>query len=794
MDRKKRDAKRSSRRGTSGGDGEGDGSFISLPVPTAFSVRGRGSSSKSKKAVPGKASTTRDDAEDAVAGGPLQTTDPSPPPPLDSLASTSTTPGRRTYKEIFQSQRFEQKSRTSQPPVSSDNKDSKKRWVNSHGASEWETKAAVDDAITKDLRALEDDEPVTLQWDQDNDDAARHLGTAYSARCRWKVERVLDGERGKWNVFLDKVTDSDASGSYIGNRPPSAPGAYRSMSNAVNPSRDDDPLEESDSSSQRRVIPSNQTVNEILVEASLVTSAEFQTSVAPSLPTYVSSGPLVEATPVPQGNKRKFIVVGSGLVFVIALALGLSLGLSLKSSPNETLPSQAPSAAPTTVETGEFYDSLPGDTRNAINDSTSPPAQAFRWVTRMTAQPTTLQRMALATLYFSTRGAQWATIGDTKMQWLTESHECDWFGVICDASNEAVKLSLPNMRLAGPLPREIGLLAPSLQHLLLGSNSLTGQVPSTLGLLASLTLLDLSINFLTGPIPSEIGNLQQLTQLSLFKNNLTDAIPAEFYDLASLEVVQLYENPLTGSLRTELGNLTKLTALNLAKNFLTGSIPTELGLLSNLVNINLSGLKLSGRIPSEMGMLTRLSQCSIRDTQLNSTIPHEIGNATNLEKLFLYGNQLSGEIPTEIALLSKLTDLELDTNRLRGTISTDLGLLSGLTDLRLFSNDLEGPIPSELGGLSRLKNLELFGNRLSQSIPSQVARLPNLEVLHLYDNVLNGTLPASFSSDLTQLFLYNNSLTGTVSSVVCDLIESNGLNVTLDCNDDIVCQCGCTCV
>lgn len=42
---------------------------------------------------------------------------------------------------------------------------------------------------------------------------------------------------------------------------------------------------------------------------------------------------------------------------------------------------------------------------------------------------------------------------------------------------------------------------------ILHGNRLIGIIPKELGLLKSLTVLDLGKNELTGPIPSEIGNL-----------------------------------------------------------------------------------------------------------------------------------------------------------------------------------------------------------------------------------------------------------------------------------------------
>ncbi len=56
-------------------------------------------------------------------------------------------------------------------------------------------------------------------------------------------------------------------------------------------------------------------------------------------------------------------------------------------------------------------------------------------------------------------------------------------------------------------------------------NNLEGAIPSTLGTLSNMRVLDLSGNNLQGTIPEEIGNLIRLTTLDLGSNQITGAVP-----------------------------------------------------------------------------------------------------------------------------------------------------------------------------------------------------------------------------------------------------------------------------
>eukprot|EP00833_Pecoramyces_ruminatium_P003900 jgi/Orpsp1_1/1177932/evm.model.c7180000063399.1 len=95
-------------------------------------------------------------------------------------------------------------------------------------------------------------------------------------------------------------------------------------------------------------------------------------------------------------------------------------------------------------------------------------------------------------------------------------------------------------------------------------------------------------------------------KIELNSKGLNGAIPSELGDLTKLEILNLNENNLTGSIPSQLGNLSNLNNLELSNNNLSGQIPSELGKLSNLTSLRLGTNNLSGHIPVELVLLSKL--------------------------------------------------------------------------------------------------------------------------------------------------------------------------------------------
>ncbi len=147
-----------------------------------------------------------------------------------------------------------------------------------------------------------------------------------------------------------------------------------------------------------------------------------------------------------------------------------------------------------------------------------------------------VERKALIALYDSTNGKKW-TKNDN---WLNEEVPVSkWHGVKLDPDEKNVV------------------------RLELDVNNLVGQIPSKIGGLTKLDVLDLRANQLSGSIPPELGKLIELTFLDLRANQLSGSIPPELGNLTKLKVLRLGENQLSGSIPPELGNLKYLVKFDL---------------------------------------------------------------------------------------------------------------------------------------------------------------------------------------------------------------------------------------
>ncbi len=151
-----------------------------------------------------------------------------------------------------------------------------------------------------------------------------------------------------------------------------------------------------------------------------------------------------------------------------------------------------------------------------------------------------VDREALVALYEATDGPNWTN----NANWLSNEPLDAWRGVTTDDSGRVIGLHLGGNGLSREIPSELGSLA-NLKVLDLSRNELGGQIPSELGSLANLVELRLSDNHLSGTVPREAGSLSKLRALFLDGNRLTGELPHGLTRLpttARLPFLYLHDN------------------------------------------------------------------------------------------------------------------------------------------------------------------------------------------------------------------------------------------------------------
>ncbi|KAF8659785.1 hypothetical protein HU200_058249 [Digitaria exilis] len=263
----------------------------------------------------------------------------------------------------------------------------------------------------------------------------------------------------------------------------------------------------------------------------------------------------------------------------------------------------------------------------------------------------------------------------------------DWKFLSCLSNcTQLDALLLDGNKLQGKFPNSVGNLSRNLEFLVLGSNQLTGTIPSGIFDLVGLKVLYLDNNMLTGPIPDSIGKLHNMFALNMTKNRFYGSIPTS-----------IGKNRLSGVIPAELARCEKLAALDLSSNSLGGPIPQELFSKLNQLTflLDLSNNQLTQSIPDDVGSLINLQSFNISNNNISGKIPSTFSSCVLLESLRLEGNRLEGQIPSSLATLKGIKDVDFSQNGLSGEIPEFFELFDSLGYLNLSFNNFDGPLPTK---------------------------------------------------------------------------------------------------
>jgi len=337
----------------------------------------------------------------------------------------------------------------------------------------------------------------------------------------------------------------------------------------------------------------------------------------------------------------------------------------------------------------------------------------------------------------------------------------------------------------GSIPTEIGHLS-QLQVLQMGYNSLSGPIPSKVFNISTLEILSLELNSLSGMLPSNFGfGLPNLQRLEISGNRFVGKIPNSISNASNLLQVDFSDNEFSGIMTNSFGDLRFLNFLRISGNNLTlFDDSLEINFLTSLTScrylkyLEVSGNSLPSKLPKSLGNLS-VEHFWANSCGINGNIPLEIGNMSNLILLSLWHNDLNGSIPGVIKGLHKLQYLDFGYNRLQGSMIDELCEIKSLSELYLLSNKLIGVLPTCLGNMTSLRKLYLESNGLTSEIPSSFWSLKDILVVNLSFNAITGNLPMEISKlrAILQLDLSGNQISSNIPETIGSLTTLQNLSL-----------------
>lgn len=247
---------------------------------------------------------------------------------------------------------------------------------------------------------------------------------------------------------------------------------------------------------------------------------------------------------------------------------------------------------------------------------------------------------------------------------------CSFFGPIPESIGslkELIYLGLNNNSFIGPIPRSIGNLS-KLSWLDLSDNNLNGSIPVSsetepgLDWLLKARHFHLSKNQFSGTLQPQLFNSSMsLLHVVLDHNKLSGEIPSTLGLLPNLTALRLDRNLLTGPVPSNLSNLIKLNELHLSNNNLNGPFPNLTGMNSlNYVDMSNNSFDPSD-VPSWISSLQNLTTLLMDNTQLQGQIPSSFFSLPQLESVVLRNNNLTGTLDIGSSYSSNLT-VDLQNN------------------------------------------------------------------------------------------------------------------------------------
>ena len=389
--------------------------------------------------------------------------------------------------------------------------------------------------------------------------------------------------------------------------------------------------------------------------------------------------------------------------------------------------------------------------------------------------------------------------------------------------------SVSTNHLRGSIPDSIYSLS-LLQHFAIDHNYFTGTLNDNLGLTwPLLNYFNIENLYITGTLPSTLLNLYYLEyfyinqnaylthqlQYPLFSNITTpylkelhiqeipfvmSTIPDCYYTLTTLTGLAIgsSQSILYGSISEQLSNLINLELLSISYTSLTGSIPQTINKLMKLQSINfIQSQLLSGTLPDTFNDLKELTNIYFFQAYFTGTFPY-LDYFPKLERLQL-SCHFTGSLPSYMDTTlgknvmrndnefeSRITYYSVSNNHFNGSLSESLSRLTSVQHFDVSSNELTSSIPESLfTSWSQVQDIYVSFNHLTGTVPSNLFTdaLINLKSIDFGECKFIGPMPKVQYSDasqskMTQLYMSNNELTGSITSDICNLINIQSFSLS----------------
>ena len=280
-----------------------------------------------------------------------------------------------------------------------------------------------------------------------------------------------------------------------------------------------------------------------------------------------------------------------------------------------------------------------------------------------------------------------------------------------------------------------------LQVLDASNNLFLGELSNCWRYWQSLIHLNLGSNSLSGKIPYSMGSLVKLKSLRLQNNSISGDFPLSLKKCLDLGLIDIGDNHLSGTISLWIREMTHLIILRLRSNGFKGNIPLKICQLSSLRVLDLANNSLSEPIPNCLKNISAMAvpEPNTKDTYFDS-LEYNFGYSSYIANLMLVpkGNELEYEENLKFVRI-----IDVSSNNLSGSIPIEISFLFELRFLNLSRNHLMGSIPEKIGGMKELESIDLSRNHISGEIPPSLSNLTFLSYLDLSYNNLSGRIPSS---------------------------------------------------